>query len=278
MDSGAQSSEGEKRHGRLTLPVVGRGLLYGKKCARLRNKTCVVAVLHVGKQRMFKEKQTGPAVTPMPDEDGPLVAATQAGDGAAFEQLVSRYDRKLFRIAYHIVHNVEDAQDVVQDSFIKVFQNIARFHAQSKFSTWVYRIVINQSLMELRQQRTKPLVAIVPGDGNEEEDQSPIDFSDWRPNPEEQYTESELRELLSRLLQELRPALRVVFIMHDIEGQPLQEVADALDLSMSAVKTRSLRARLYLREHLTIHFRKDLEQRGGEEFRPSAARATAASI
>lgn len=226
---------------------------------------------------MFKDRQTGPAVTPISDEDAPLVAATQAGDGGAFGQLVSRYDRKLFRIAYHIVHNAEDAQDVVQDSFIKMFQNIGRFQAQSKFSTWLYRIVINQSLMALRKQRTKPLVAIVPGDSNEEEDQIPIDLSDWRPNPEEQYTESELRDLLTRLLHELRPALRVVFIMHDIEGQPLQEVANALDLTVSAVKTRSLRARLYLREKLTIHFRKDLEQRP-DEFRPSVARATAASV
>jgi RNA polymerase sigma-70 factor (ECF subfamily) len=224
---------------------------------------------------MFKDRQTGPAVTPICDEDAPLVAAAQAGDGAAFGQLVSRYDRKLFRIAYHIVHNAEDAQDVVQESFIKAFQNIGRFHAQSRFSTWLYRIVINQSLMALRKQRIKPLVAVVSGD--EKEDQLPIDFSDWRPNPEEQYTESELRELLTRFLQELRPALRVVFIMHDIEGQPLQEVADALDLSVSAVKTRSLRARLCLREQLTIYFRKDLEQHA-DQSRPSVARATAASV
>lgn len=223
---------------------------------------------------MFKDRQTGPVVTPICDEDAPLVAATQAGDSAAFAQLVSRYDRKLFRIAFHIVHNAEDAQDVVQDSFIKVFQNIGRFHGQSKFSTWLYRIVVNQSLMQVRQQRTKPAVAVVSGD--EDEDQVPIDFSDWRPNPEEQYTESELRDLLTRLLQELRPALRVVFIMHDIEGQPMQEVAAALDLSVSAVKTRSLRARLHLREQLTIHFRKDLAQRA-DESRPSVARATAAS-
>ena len=225
---------------------------------------------------MFNQVQTELGVTPMSDEDALLVAATQAGDGAAFAQLVSRYDRKLFGIAYHIVRNAEDAQDIVQDTLIKVFQNIGRFESQSKFSTWLYRIVVNQSLMELRKHRTRYGQLDLLADSDEEEDRLPIDFSDWRSNPEEQYTESELRDLLTRLFEELRPALRVVFIMHDIEGQPLQEVAEALGLSVSAVKTRSLRARLYLREQLTIHFRKDLEQRG-DESRPLIARAIASS-
>jgi RNA polymerase sigma-70 factor (ECF subfamily) len=224
---------------------------------------------------MFTDGQTESAVTPISDQDAPLVAATQAGDGAAFEQLISRYDRKLFRIAYNIVHNADDAQDVVQNTFIKVFQNIGRFQSQSKFSTWLYRIVVNQSLMEVRKQRTSPALVDLLADGGGEEDRLPIDFSDWRPNPEQQYTESELRDLLTRLLQELRPALRVVFIMHDIEGQRLQDVADALDLTLSAVKTRSLRARFYLREQLTVHFRKNIEQQV-DESRPSEARTTAA--
>jgi RNA polymerase sigma-70 factor, ECF subfamily len=208
---------------------------------------------------MFKDKLTKPPIKMPADEDAPLVVASRAGDAAAFEELVSRYDRKLFRIAYHIVHNADDARDVVQDTFIKVFQNISRFQCQAKFSTWLYRIVVNQSLMELRKHRKKPPVAIeLSIDDDEQEGRLPIDFSDWRPNPEEQYTESELRELLTRLLQDLRPALRVVFVMHDIEGQSLQETAEALALTVSAVKTRSLRARLYLRERLNTHFRRDV--------------------
>jgi RNA polymerase sigma-70 factor, ECF subfamily len=215
------------------------------------------------------------AANPISDEDAALVKASQAGDGAAFEQLVARYDRKLFRIAQHIVHNADDAQDVVQECFIKVFQNIRRFQAQSKFSTWLYRIVVNQSLMAVRKHRTKPALVDLLIESDAEENQPPLDFSDWRPNPEEQCTESELRELLTRLLQELRPALRVVFIMHDIEGQPLQEVADALHLSLSAVKTRSLRARLHLREQLTLHFKRDIQQRANES-QASLAQAVAA--
>lgn len=191
-------------------------------------------------------------------KDADLVLASKAGDTAAFEELVARYDRKLFRIAYQILHNPDDAQDVVQDAFIKVFQNLRQFRADSKFSTWLYRIVVNQSLMELRKQRRKPATAIELSIDGDEEDQLPIDFSDWRPNPEEQYKESELRDLLTRLLMDLRPALRVVFVMHDIEGQSLQETADALDLGLAAVKTRSLRARLYLRERLNTYFRRNI--------------------
>jgi RNA polymerase sigma-70 factor, ECF subfamily len=190
-------------------------------------------------------------------EDADLVLASKAGDSAAFEVLVARYDRKLFRIAYQILHDPDDAQDVVQDAFIKVFQNLGQFRADSKFSTWLYRIVVNQSLMELRKQRRKPATAIELSIDGDEEGQLPIDFSDWRPNPEEQYKESELRDLLTRLLMDLRPTLRVVFIMHDIEGQSFQETAEALALSLPAVKTRSLRARLYLREQLTAHFKKE---------------------
>lgn len=226
---------------------------------------------------IFKDALTKPAIKIIADEDAPLVKAIQAGDGSAFELLVSRYDRKLFRIAYHIVHNAEDAQDIVQDTFIKVFKNIAQFQAQSKLSTWLYRIVVNQSLMEVRIKRRKPAPVELSLNGDEEDGRLPIDFSDWRPNPEEQYTESELRELLTRLLQELRPALRVVFIMHDIEGQPLQEVADTLDLTLSAVKTRSLRARLYLREQLAVNFKRDIGTMRVNERYMSVRRAVAAS-
>jgi RNA polymerase sigma-70 factor, ECF subfamily len=224
---------------------------------------------------MSDDELTRSAVTNVSDEDAQLVAASKAGDGTAFEQLVSRYDRKLFRIAYNIVHNVDDANDMVQESFIKVFRNLGQFQSQSKFSTWLYRIVVNQCLMEVRRQRRKPALVDLSVDSIEAENQLPLDFSDWKPNPEEQYTESELRNLLTRLLQELRPALRVVFIMHDIEGLPLQEVANALELTLAAAKTRSLRARLCLRERLTAHFNRDLGVR--RELRPPIARFVAAS-
>ena len=207
---------------------------------------------------MPKKKIPKSAATAVPDEDASLVAASQAGNSSAFEQIVSRYDRKVFKIAYHIVGNTSDAEDMVQETFIKVFQHIGQFQGQSKLSTWLYRIVVNQCLMHVRKHRGKPARVDLCIKSNDEGDQLPIDFSDWRPNPEEQYTQSELRDLLAQLLQDLSPGVRVVFIMHDIEGYALQEVADALEVTLSAVKTRSRRARFYLRERLTEHFKNDM--------------------
>jgi RNA polymerase sigma-70 factor, ECF subfamily len=199
-------------------------------------------------------------------DDADLVLASKAGDTAAFEELVGRYDRKLFRLVYHILHNHHDAQDVVQETFIKVFQNLERFQAHSKFSTWLYRIAVNQSLMALRKQRNKSAGAAESSLTDEDEGQLPIDVSDWRPNPEEQYKGSELRELLTRMLVELRPALRVVFIMRDIEGLSLQETAEALALTVAAVKARSLRARLEIREKLNVHFRNAVVSESHDKF------------
>ncbi len=206
---------------------------------------------------MLKVAPTLPVPVPLA-EDLDLVLASKAGDVAAFEELVARYHRKLLRIAQHITHNLEDAQDVVQETFLKVFQNLEAFRGDSKFSTWLFRIAVNQSLMGLRKQRTKQRAGAELPLNADEEGNLPVDFSDWRPNPEELYKTSELRELLTEALQELSPALRVVFVLHDVEGHSLRETAEAVGVTLPAVKTRSLRARLQLRERLTAHFRKEV--------------------
>jgi RNA polymerase sigma-70 factor, ECF subfamily len=200
------------------------------------------------------------SVLPIPPrlvEDADLVSASKAGDVAAFEELVARYHRKVLRIAQHIIHNLEDAQDVVQETFLKVFQNLGEFRGDSKFSTWLFRIAVNQSLMGLRKQHTKQRAGAEFPIRADEEGKSPLDFSDWRPNPEELYETSELRGLLIDALQQLPPGLRVVFVLHDIEGHSLRETAEAIGVSLPAVKTRSLRARLQLRERLSAHFRSE---------------------
>ncbi len=191
-------------------------------------------------------------------DDADLVTASKAGDLAAFEELVARYDCKLLRIAQNITHNFDDAQEVVQDTFLKVFQKLDSFRGDSKFSTWIFRITVNHSLMKLRKQRTKQRAAMEFSIQDEEQDKLPMDLSDWRPNPEELYKTSELRDLLASALRELRPGLRVVFVLHDIEGHSLQETAEALRLTLTAVKTRSMRARFQLRERLSPHFRNEV--------------------
>jgi RNA polymerase sigma-70 factor (ECF subfamily) len=201
-------------------------------------------------------------------EDWDLVLATKAGDVAAFEKLVERYDRKLLRIAQHITHNLEDAQDIVQETFLKVFQNLHAFRGDSKFSTWLFRIAVNHSLMGLRKQRTKQRAGAELPLNADEEGNLPLDFSDWRPNPEELHNTSELRELLTAALQQLSPALRVVFVLHDIEGHSLRETAEAVGASLPAVKTRSLRARLQLRERLTAVFKREWSLKAIHESEP----------
>jgi RNA polymerase sigma-70 factor (ECF subfamily) len=194
-------------------------------------------------------------VTEKASDDLTLVHASKAGDVAAFEELVKRYDRKLFRIAQHLMHNREDAQDVVQEAFFKAFQHLDQFREDAQFSTWLTRIAMNQALMMLRKRRP---ARDISNDHSfqQETDHLPMEIADWAPNPEEIYRTSELRKILRNVLQALGPGLRVVFILRDIEGLSLQQTAEALGLSVTAVKARSLRARLQLRERLSEYFNK----------------------
>jgi RNA polymerase sigma-70 factor (ECF subfamily) len=189
-----------------------------------------------------------------------LVNAARGGDVGAFEQLVKKYDRNVFRIANHITQNREDAEDVVQDAFLKAFQNLGQFQGQSKFYTWLVRIAVNEALMRLRRRRPERMVSL-DEDINTGEDTIPREVADWSPNPEQLYNQSELREILQKTIQGLPPSFRTVFVLRDVEGLSTEETADALNLSIPAVKSRLLRARLQLRERLTKYFKK---QRGGD--------------
>lgn len=189
-----------------------------------------------------------------------LVNAAKGGDIGAFEQLVRKYDRNVFRIANHITQNREDAEDVVQDAFLKAFQNLGQFQGQSKFYTWLVRIAVNEALMRLRRRRPERMVSL-DEDINTGEDTIPREVADWAPNPEQLYNQSELRDILQKTIQGLPPGFRTVFVLRDVEGLSTEETADALNLSIPAVKSRLLRARLQLRERLTKYFKK---QRGGD--------------
>jgi len=190
-----------------------------------------------------------------------LVRAAKAGDISAYEQLVRRYDRNVFRIAQHITHNREDAEDVVQDAFLKAYENLAKFQEQSKFYTWLVRIAVNEALMRLRRRRPERTVSL-DEDVRTEEDTVPREVADWSPNPEQLYSQAEMREILQRTIQGLPPGFRTVFVLRDVEGLSTEETAEALDLSIPAVKSRLLRARLQLRERLNKYFAN--QQKGGD--------------
>jgi RNA polymerase sigma-70 factor, ECF subfamily len=184
-----------------------------------------------------------------------LVEAAKKGDIAAFEELVKRYDRNVFRIAQHITQNREDAEDVVQDAFLKAYGNLGQFQGQSKFYTWLVRIAVNEALMKLRRRRPERTVSL-DQDVQTDEDTIPREVADWTPNPEQQYNQAELRELLQKTIQGLPAGFRTVFVLRDVEGLSTEETAEALGLSIPAVKSRLLRARLQLRERLNKYFKR----------------------
>ena len=191
-------------------------------------------------------------VGPVSDELA-LVRAAKQGDDSAFEELVRRYDRNVFRIAQHITQNREDAEDVVQEAFLKAYGNLAKFQEQSKFYTWLVRIAVNEALMKLRRRRPERTVSL-DEEIKTEDDSLPREIADWSPNPEQQYTQAELREILSKTIQGLPQGFRIVFVLRDVEGLSTEETAETLGLSIPAVKSRLLRARLQLRERLSRYF------------------------
>jgi len=189
-----------------------------------------------------------------PTDEQVLVQAARQGDVGAFEELVKRYDRNVFRIANHITQNREDAEDVVQDAFLKAYQNLGQFQGQSKFYTWLVRIAVNEALMRLRRRRPERMVSL-DEDIKTEEDSMPREVADWAPNPEQLYSQAELKDILGKTIQGLPASFRTVFVLRDVEGLSTEETADALDLSVPAVKSRLLRARLQLRERLNKYFK-----------------------
>lgn len=188
-------------------------------------------------------------------EDEPeLVAAAKAGDMTAFETLVSRYERKIFRLAQNITQNREDAEDTMQEAFLKAYQHLGDFQGNSRFYTWLVRIAVNQALMKLRKRR--PNVVSLDEDIETGEESMPREVEDWGPSPEDRYEQSELGGILNETISDLDPSFRIVFQLRDIEELSTEETADVLGLSVPAVKSRLLRARLKLRQKLNKYFRR----------------------
>jgi RNA polymerase sigma-70 factor (ECF subfamily) len=193
--------------------------------------------------------------TPVSAGEGDLVERAQAGDMEAFAELVRRYERRIYRMARQITQNDEDAEDVLQESFLKAFQHLDSFQGQSKFYTWVTRIAVNESLMKLRKRKSDRTVSL---DENIETDEEPIvrEIAVWDDTPESKYSQEELRQILDKAIESLKPIFRTVFILRDVEELSTEETAEVLGLSIAAVKSRLLRARLQLRERLTRVFKR----------------------
>ncbi|HXA56723.1 MAG TPA: sigma-70 family RNA polymerase sigma factor [Candidatus Acidoferrum sp.] len=196
--------------------------------------------------------------TPLPskvvkDDEGELVAAAKAGDVSAFETLVGRYERKIFRLTQNITQNREDAEDAMQEAFLKAYEHLGNFEGNSRFYTWLVRIAVNQALMKLRKRR--PNHVSLDEEIDTGEDTVPREVEDWGPSPEQRYEQTELSGILGQVIGELDPSFRTVFQLRDIDEMSTEETAEALGLSVPAVKSRLLRARLKLRQKLSRYFR-----------------------
>jgi RNA polymerase sigma-70 factor (ECF subfamily) len=189
-------------------------------------------------------------------DEAQLVAWAGNGCAAAIEQLVGRYESRVFRLARNITGNQEDAEEVAQNAFFKAFLNIAAFRGDSGFYTWLVRIAVNEALMKIRSRRFRE-VSIDHAKDSEDGEEKTIsqELQDWGPNPEQRYSQEELRGILETTISKLAPRYRIVFHLRDIEGFSSKETAQTLHLSLATVKSRTLRARLQLRDLLDAYFR-----------------------
>jgi RNA polymerase sigma-70 factor, ECF subfamily len=188
-------------------------------------------------------------------DESTLVARTREGDPKAFTDLVRRYEGKIFRLAQHITQNREDAEDVLQETFLKAYEHLDQFQGNSKFYTWIVRIAVNQALMKLRKRRSDKTVSIDESIDTGE-DTVAREIAAWDPSPEERYSREELQAILTAAIESLATPYRAVFVLRDMEELSTEETAEALDLSIPAVKSRLLRARLQLRDKLTRYFKR----------------------
>lgn len=188
------------------------------------------------------------------EPDAALVDGARRHDPEAFKELMTRYSPRIFRLAQRITRNREDAEEVSQDSFVRAFLNMDTFRGDSRFSTWLSRIAINQSLMKLRTRRQRELHFDCPATGD-----TPFcaEVADGSPTPEQRYSQEELQRILTSAMGELPMTFREVLRLREVEEHSTEETARVLGLSISAVKSRARRGRLMLRQTLTEYFRRN---------------------
>jgi RNA polymerase sigma-70 factor (ECF subfamily) len=187
------------------------------------------------------------------ETEGFSLAALQAGDPEEFSHLLDAYSSKIYRLAIRMLNQQQDAEDVLQETFLKAFRGLKSFDGRSKISTWLFRIAMNEALMVIRRKHPE-VVSIDEPDETEEGEQEPVQIVDWCCLPEEELLSEETKERLNAAVQKLPERLRVVFLLRDTNDLSTHETAEILGLSDTAVKTRLSRARLRLREELSAYF------------------------
>jgi RNA polymerase sigma-70 factor (ECF subfamily) len=195
------------------------------------------------------------------EESEPLnLKKLQSGDPEELTRMVQQYSDPIYRVALRMLNNQAEAEDVLQETFIKALQSVENFEGRSNLSTWLYRIAVNESLMVIRKR--KPEVSIIHNDKGDEDDEgvSVPQVLDWCCLPESEFLSNETRSVLNDAIQKLPENLRTVFILRDIEGLSITETAQALELTETNVKTRLMRARMRLREEVSVYFGERLSE------------------
>jgi RNA polymerase sigma-70 factor (ECF subfamily) len=177
----------------------------------------------------------------------------QAGDREEFARLVDAHSARIYRLGLRMLGNAQDAEEVLQNTFLNAMLNISRFEGRASLETWLYRIAANEALMLIRKLR--PQVSLDEESASDPNGETrPRDFADWSGLPEDQILDQEGRRTLDEAVQRLPDALRLVFVLRDVQGLSIKETAEALSLTEVNVKTRLLRARMRLREHLAAYY------------------------
>jgi RNA polymerase sigma-70 factor (ECF subfamily) len=198
------------------------------------------------------------------ETEGFSLTALQEGDPEEFSRLVDTYSGKLYRLALKILNQQQDAEDVLQETFVKAYRGLRTFDGRSKLSTWLFRIATNEALMVIRRKHPD-VVSIDEPMETEEGEQEPVQIIDWCCLPESELLSEESREKLDAAVQKLPERLKVVFLLRDINDLSTHETAEVLGLSDTAVKTRLSRARLKLREDLSAYFGERMNELSNEK-------------
>ncbi len=188
-----------------------------------------------------------------------LVSRLKAGDRAAFAELVERHSPQVYHLALRMMQEPSEAEEILQETFVQAAKHIGSFRGDARLGTWLHRIATNQALMALRRRRPASVSLDIDEEGNAG---TLAQLADWSQLPESELLDREARAQMERAIRALPDSLRAVFVLRDIEGLSTAEAAAALNLSVSAIKSRLLRARLRLRDRLSVYFGERVRAQG----------------
>jgi len=195
-----------------------------------------------------------------PEKQPISIEALKRGDRSEFARVVDVYSLPIYRLAMRMLSNPQEAEDVLQETFLKALRALPKFEGRSSLSTWLYRIAVNEALMVIRKRKPELSLSRPAEDGEEEDNGEEMQIVDWGHMPESELLSLEARRTIDQAVDKLPETLRVVFLLRDVEGLSIDETADSLGISQAAVKTRLLRARLRLRDELSNYYRERMKE------------------